>query len=150
VGEVRHRRLGDYSLTGATLAGDEDADAFEHLGGRAGSLGQEDVGADGAIGGVDRAGDDHGGQRGLQLLGAADELVTVHLGHEEVTKEEVNGAGGGLLDLFEGLLRGGCLKNAVAAGFEKEGSDGEYLFVGVDAEDDLLRAHAVSILPVTP
>ena len=37
--------------------------------------------------------------------------------------------------------------DAVAAGFEEEGSDREDLFVVIDAENRLLRAHAVSLLP---
>ena len=48
---------------------------------------------------------------------------------------------------IERLLRAGCGDDAVAAGFEQEGADGEDLFVVVDAEDRLLGAHAVSLLP---
>jgi hypothetical protein len=76
-------------LLGAALASDEDADALDHLGGRAASLGKKDVGAAGAIEGRDGSGDDHCGERGVKLLGATDEFVAVHLGHEEIREEKV-------------------------------------------------------------
>jgi hypothetical protein len=150
VHEVRHCRLSNNSLSGTAFTSNKNADALEHLGGGTRSLGQEDIGADSAVGGVDCAGDDHGGQRGVELLGATDKLVAVHLGHRQVAKEKVDRTWRCLLNLLKRLLRGRCLENAIAASFEEEGADGEYLFVGVDAEDDLLRAHAVSVLPVTP
>ena len=83
----------DERLLRAALAGYEDADALDHLGGRAGALGQKDVGAAGAVEGVDGAGDDHRGQAGMKLLGATDEFVAVHLRHEEIAEQQVEGAG---------------------------------------------------------
>ena len=83
------RDSGGDGLFGAALAGDEDADAFEHFGGGAGALGQEDVGVERAVEGVDGAGDDHRGQAGMELLGAADEFVSVHLGHQEIAEQQV-------------------------------------------------------------
>ena len=141
------RNGGSDYLFGATFAGDEDADPFDHFGGRAGSLGKEDVGVDGSVEGVDGAGDDHGGKTGVELLGAADKLVAIHLGHEEVAEEKVERAGERLFDNLERLLRALCGDDAVAAGFEKEGADREYLFVVIYAEDRFLRAHAFSLLP---
>lgn len=135
--------MDDRGLPGASFAGYEDADAFDHLGGRAGALGQEDVGADGAVEGVDSTRDDHGGQAGVKLLGAADEFVAVHLGHDEVTEQEVDAAWGGALDEFEGLLRAVGSDYAVAAGFEEKGAYGEDLFVVIDTEDGFLRAQCV-------
>ncbi len=126
------------SLLGAALAGYQDADALDHLGGGAGALGQEDVGAAGAIEGVDSSGDDHRGEAGVELLGAADEFVAVHLGHDEVAEEEIERAGEGLLDDLKRLPRGECGDDAVATGFEEEGADRECLFVVVYAEDRLL------------
>jgi len=49
----------DDDLFGAAFARDQNADALDHLGRRGSSLGQEDVGVDGAVKGVDGAGDDH-------------------------------------------------------------------------------------------
>ena len=37
--------------------------------------------------------------------------------------------------------------HAIAAGFEEEGSDGEDLFIVIDAEDRFFRAHNFSVLP---
>ena len=49
--------------------------------GELGAFGQEDVGVEGAVEGVDSAGDDHGGKTGVELLGAANQFVAVHLRH---------------------------------------------------------------------
>jgi hypothetical protein len=91
-------------LFGPTLACDENADALDHLCRRGCSLGQEDVSVDGAVEGVDGAGDDHCRQAGMELLGAADEFVAVHLRHEEITEQQVERAGEGLLHELESLL----------------------------------------------
>ena len=115
--------MSEVGLLRSTFAGDEDADALDHLGGRACSLGQEDVSARRAIKGVDGAGDDHSGQAGLQLFSAADELVAVHLGHDEVAEKKIEGAGGRLLDNFKRLLRGERCNDAIASGFEEKSPD---------------------------
>ena len=107
------------------------------------AFGQEDVGVAGAVEGVDGAGDDHRGEAGMELLGAADELVAVHLGHEEVAEQKVDAAGKRDVDQLESFVRGECAEDAVAAGFEQEGSDGEDLFVVINAEDSFLRAQCV-------
>jgi hypothetical protein len=140
------RGLGD-GFFGAALASYQDAYALDHLGGRGGSLRQEDIGVDGAVEGVDGAGDDHRGQAGVEVLGATDELVTIHLRHEEITEEQIDRAGEGLLHELEGLLCGGNGYDAVATGLQQKGADREELFVVVYAEDRLLGAHAVSLLP---
>jgi len=114
--------LGD-GLLGAALAGYEDADALDHLGGRGGSLGQEDVGVDGAVEGVDRTRDNHRGKAWVELLGAADEFVAVHLRHEEIAEQQVERAGEGLLHELEGLLCGGYGNDAVATGLQKKGTN---------------------------
>jgi hypothetical protein len=80
----RLRRCRHDGLFGAALAGDEDANAFDHLGSRAGAFGQEDIGVESAVEGVDGAGDDHCGEAGVELLGATDQFVSVHLWHEKV------------------------------------------------------------------
>jgi len=133
------------SLLGAALAGDEDADALEDLCGGAAALGQEDVGGAGTVEGVDSAGDDHGGEAGVELLGAAYELVAIHLGHDEVGEQEVEAAGRAVLDEVECLVRGGCGYDAVAACFEEELADGEDLFVVIDAKDALPGTHCSSL-----
>ena len=83
----------DDGFFGAALAGYEDADAFDHLGRGAGALGEEDIGVESAVGGVDCAGDDHRRQAGMELLGAANEFVAVHLGHQEVAENQIERAG---------------------------------------------------------
>jgi len=80
-------------FSGTAFASHEYADALEHLGGRACSLGQEDVCAACAVIGGDGAGDDHGGKAGVELFGAANELVPIHLRHDEIAEEEVDGPG---------------------------------------------------------
>jgi hypothetical protein len=94
----------EVGLLRSTLAGHEDADALDHLGRGACSLGQEDVGTGGAVEGVDGARDDHRGQAGLQLLGTADKLVAIHLGHDEVAEKKIERAGYCLLYHFKRLL----------------------------------------------
>ena len=115
--------MSEVSLLRSTLASDEHPNALDHLGGRACSLGQEDVGTGRAIEGVDRAGDDHRGQTRLQLFSAADKLVAVHLGHDEVTEKKIEGTGEGLLDNFKRLLRGERCNDAIASGFEEKSPD---------------------------
>jgi hypothetical protein len=100
-----------------------------------------------AIEGVDGARDDHRGQARVELLGAAHQLVAVHLRHQEVAQDQVERAGKRSLKVFQCFLSGVDRHDAVATGFEKEGADREHLFVVVYAEDRLLGAHAVSLLP---
>ena len=136
-------------LLGAALTGDEDADALDHLGRRAGAFGEEDVGGAAAIEACDRAGDDHGRQRRVELFGATDELVAVHLRHLKIAQEKIEGAGDRLLDDLEGMISRDGRDDAVAASFQQEGADRESLFVVVYAEDRLLGPQSnVSILPV--
>jgi hypothetical protein len=86
----------------------------------------------------------------MKLLGAADEFVAVHLGHEEIAEDEIDGAWKGLFEELQCALCGECGEDAVATGFEQEGADGENLFVVIYTENRLLRAHAVSLLPSPP
>ena len=92
------------SLFRSTLAGDKYPDALNHLGGRTCPLRQKDISTGRAIESVDGAGDDHGGQAGLQLFSAADKLVTVHLGHDEIAEKKIERAGNRLLYNFKRLL----------------------------------------------
>ena len=83
----------------------------------------------------------------MELFGATNEFVAVHLRHQEVAEEQIKRAGKRSLENLKRFLCRAGRDDAVAAGFEKEGADGENLFVVVYAEDRLLRAHAVSLLP---
>ena len=83
----------------------------------------------------------------MKLLGSAYEFVAVHLGHQEVAEQEVERSGYGVGDGIECFLWSGDGDDAIAASFKEEGSDGEDLFVVVDAEDGFLRAHGFSVLP---
>lgn len=76
-------------LLRTTLAGDEDADALDHLSRRAGSLGQEDIGGAGAVEGRYRSRDNHRRQCRVKLFRATDELVAVHLGHVQIREQEI-------------------------------------------------------------
>jgi hypothetical protein len=125
-------------LFGATLAGYQDANTFHHFGWGTGAFGEEDVGADGAVGSVDGTGDDHGGQARVKLLGTADEFVAVHLGHQEIAEQQVECARKTAVDEVERFLRVGCCDDVVAAGFEEKGANGQNLLVIVNAKDGLL------------
>jgi len=142
---LRRRRRG--SFFGAAFAGYEDPDALDHLGRRASAFGQEDVGVQGAIEGVDSAGDDHRGQALMDLFGATNQFIAVHLRHQEIAQDQVECARKRSLKYLQRFLCGIDRDDAVATGFEKEGADREHLFVVVYAEDRLLGAHAVSLLP---
>ena len=96
--------LREMGLLGATLAGYKYADTLNHLRGRARPLRQKDISTGRAIERVDCAGDDHGRQTGLQLFSAADKLVAVHLGHDEVAKQKIERSGKRLLYNLQGLL----------------------------------------------
>ena len=117
-GRLRELRIYREDLLGAAFAGYEDANALDHLGGRAGSLGQKDIGGAGAVEGVDGAGDDHGRQAGMMMLGAADEFVAVHLRHEQVAEKKIERAGGRLVNDIERLLRAVDRDDAVATGLK--------------------------------
>ncbi len=77
------------------------------------------------------------------MLGTADEFVAIHLRHDEVAKDKVDGARNRLFDKFQLLMRGGSGKDVVATSLKKEGPDGENLFVIVDAEDRFFRAQSI-------
>ena len=59
----------------------------------------------------------------MELFGAADQFVAVHLRHEEVAEEEVERTGKRTGDGFEGVQRAGKGDHAIAPGFKEEGSD---------------------------
>ena len=96
--------MSEVGLLRPALSGHEDANALDHLGGRACAFGQKDVGAGSAIEGVDSTGDNHGRQAGLKLFGAPDKFVAVHLRHDQVTEKKIQRAGSCLLDNFKRLL----------------------------------------------
>ncbi len=72
------------SLLGPALASNKHTNALDHLGRRAASFGEKDIGAAGAVERSDRAGNNHGWQGGMKLFGAADEFVAVHLRHQQI------------------------------------------------------------------
>jgi hypothetical protein len=139
-------RRGD-GLFGAAFACYEDTNAFDHLGSGAGAFRQEDVSVEGTVEGVDSAGDNHCGKAGVQLFGAANQFVAVHLRHEEIAEDQVDGAGEGAFENLQGFLCTIDCNYAVATSVEQEGADRENLFIVVYAENRLLGAHAVSLLP---
>ena len=110
----------DGGLLGAPLARYEDSDALDHLSRRRGSLGQEGVGAVGTVEGVHRAGDDHGRQPGTQMFGAADQLVAVHLWHQQVAEQEIDSAGNRLLQDLKCIVRSRGGDDVVAACIQEE------------------------------
>lgn len=80
-------------LLWAAFAGYKNPDALDHFGGRTASLWEEDVGMGCTIERSDGTGDNHCRQRGVKLFGPADEFVAVHLGHQQVTEQEIERAG---------------------------------------------------------
>jgi hypothetical protein len=144
-GGLRGRRRD--GLFGTALAGDKNADALDHFGRRTGALGQEDICVKSAIEGVDGAGDDHRGQTRMKLFGASNQFVAIHLRHQEIAEDQVEGAGKRSLKNLQRLLRVFYCGDAVTSGFEKKGADRKDLFVVIYAENRLLGAHAVSLLP---
>jgi hypothetical protein len=99
-----------------------------------------------AVKGVDGSRDNHGGKARMQLLGAADQFIAVHLWHNEIAENKIEGAGNRSLKNLQRLLSGIYRDDAVTSGFEKKGADGEGLFVVIYAKDRFLGAHAVSLL----
>ena len=131
-------------LLWAAFARYEDTNALDHLGSGAGALGQEDIGTAGAVERGDGAGDDHGGQTRMNLFGAAHQLIAVHLRHQQIAEEQIERSGNRLLNNLKRLLRAVYGDHAVTARFKQKGTDGENLFIVVNAEDRLLGAHAIS------
>lgn len=126
----------------ATFPGNEDADALDDLSGRAGSLGEEHIGMQCAVVGVNCARNDHRGQAGVELFGASNKFIAIHLGHDEVAQKEVDGAGDRALDYFERVVRTRHGDDAVAARLKQKGADRKRLFVVVYAENCLLGPHS--------
>ena len=83
----------------------------------------------------------------MQLFGAADEFVAVHLRHEEVAENEVEGARCGPLKDLEGFPGGVSRDDAITASFEEKATDRENLLIVIYAENRFFGAHAVSLLP---
>lgn len=108
---------------GTALTSDQDSDALDHLGWRAASLRKKDIGAAGAVKRGNRAGNDHSRQTWMKLLGAADQLIAVHLRHQEVAQQQIDRAGSGFFYNVEGLFGRQSWDDAITACFEKEGSN---------------------------
>lgn len=87
-----------------TFTGNKDADALDHLCGRGRPFGKKDIGAECAVEAVDGSRNDHSGETRVKLLGAAHELVAIHLWHQQIAEQEVNGAGQGPLDPFKSCV----------------------------------------------
>jgi hypothetical protein len=83
----------------------------------------------------------------VELLGATDQVIAVHLRHGEIAEEEVDRSRERVGDGVECVLRIDECDDAVASGFEKESSDGQDLLIVVNAENGLLGAHSFSVLP---
>jgi hypothetical protein len=60
----------------------------------------------------------------VELLGAANQFVAVHLRHQEIAEDQIERAGKRSLKVFQRFLSGIDRHNAVATGFEKECADG--------------------------
>lgn len=126
-------------LLGSALAGDEDADALQHFAGSRGSFGEKGVGAIAVVEGFDAAADENHRHFGGDFFHAADQFVAVHVGHDEVTEDEVDSA---YAEAIHGFFSIACGDDAIAsAGFEEEFAHSECLFVVVDAEDCFLWSH---------
>ncbi len=104
----------------------------------------------GAIDSIDGSGDDHGGQAGRSCLARRTSSLPSICGMRRVAEEEVDGAGERLLEDLERVLRGLRGEDMVAAGVEEEGTNGEDLFVVVDAEDGFSWAQSYSRFCRTP
>lgn len=102
-----------------------------------------------AVEGIDGAGDNHRGQAGMELFGSTNQLVAVHLRHDEIAKDEIQRAWEILIEDGQRFLCAAGSDDTIATGFEQEGADGENLFVVIYAENRLLGSHAVSLLPDT-
>lgn len=126
-------------LLRSALASDENADAFDHLRWRARSFGQKDIGRGAAIKTGDRARHQQGRQRRVELFRPTDQFVAIHLRHMKIGEKQVERSRYGLLDNLERVVRGEGRDDTVAARFQQEGADREYLFVVVYAKDRLLR-----------
>lgn len=83
----------EHRFSRTAFAGDENPNAFEHFGRGASAFGQEYVCATGSVIRGDRSGDDHCGQGWVQLLGAAHQFIAIHLRHDEIAEQQIDGAG---------------------------------------------------------
>ena len=134
----------DLDSLGAAFAGDEDSDTLEELDGRRGTFGEEDVGASRAVIRGDGAGDDHGRETGVEILGPADQFITVHARHEEVTEKKIDGSGNCSCEVLERFVGSGYGNDPVTPGGEEKRAYRQDLFVIVYAKYGLLGAHGCS------
>jgi hypothetical protein len=78
---------------------------------------------EGTIEGVDGARDDHRRETGMELFGATNEFVAVHLRHDEVAEDEVDATGKSAFEKLKGVLRVGSGNDAIATGFQEKGAN---------------------------
>jgi hypothetical protein len=126
-------------LLGSALAGDEDANAFQHFAGGRRSLGKKGVGPIAVVEDLDAAADKDHGHFGGDFFHAANQFVAVHVRHDEVAEDEVDSTDAEPIHGFLSIAGG---DDAIAtAGFEEKFAHGEGLFVIVDAEDGFFWSH---------
>src|SRR5882757_1423455 len=135
---VRDERTQAVALFGAALAGYHHTDALQHFNRRAGTLGQEGVGAIGAIECLHTPADQDRRHFRGQLLHAAHELVAVHVWHDQVAQNQIDPS---LAEQFQCLLTAGCRQHPVSSSLKHEFANGKSLFVVVDTQNSFLWAH---------
>src|SRR3984885_15222332 len=111
---VGHQRPQAVSLLGAALAGYHHANALEQLNRRTSALGQEGIGTIGAVDCLDAAADQDGRHFRGELLHTANELVAVHIGHDQVAQNQIDPS---FTKSLQCLLATSCGQHPIPASF---------------------------------
>jgi hypothetical protein len=122
----------------AALLDEQDPDALQKFNGRIHSLGQEEVRAKVLVIHLDLAGKENCRCLRGTVFYLADEIRAIESRHEEITQDKINSA---LVKKFERRMTAGTGKYAIAARFKHYFTNGERLFIIINAEYGLLGSH---------
>src|SRR3984957_8488387 len=115
---------------GSAFSSHHDPDALQHLYRGTGALGQKRICAIGAIESLDASADENRRHFGSYLLHAADEFVSIHVGHDQIAQNQINAS---FSKKLQCLLAAGGGEHSIAAGFQQEFANGQVLLVVIDA-----------------
>ena len=134
-----HRTGAEVNWTlGASLAHQQDANAFQEFRGFIHSLWQEKIGERFALVDLDSTGDQHGRSLRRKMFDFFDQPRTIHTRHEQIGEHQINAA---TAEGLEGQFAAVAREHAVAPRFEQDFADGKGLFIIVDTENSFFGFH---------
>lgn len=119
----------------------QQSNALQQFGGRISPFGEKNVGLAFVLISVDLSGKQDCRRLGRDALDPVDQFSPVHGRHHQVAQYQIHSA---LLEFLEGLGGAGPGNHPIAAGFQDYLSDGQGLFVVVNAENRPFGFHRLS------